>query len=273
LSRETRHRTSDQVAALFDMDLRARRRDRAARKGAELFLFERVFADCLDRITLVQRSFEHALLIGCPDAEWPKRLRDLADVVEVRDPGRLFAEAAGGEQLIEDDWRPQPLLYDLVVTIGTLDTVNDLPLALRILFEAMTEGALLIGAMSGGDSLPQLRNAARAADAVTGAASPHVHPRVEASAVAPLMTGTGFAMPVVDVDRIEVRYRTLATLVSDLRAMGATNVLERRSRTPLLRGAYCAAHRAFETAGTDGRTAEIFEILHFAAWKGQAGNR
>ena len=52
---------------LFDMKLRALRRDRAARIGPELFLFDRIFDDCLERLALVNRRFERALLIGCPN--------------------------------------------------------------------------------------------------------------------------------------------------------------------------------------------------------------
>src|SRR4029079_3661580 len=102
--------------------------------------------------------------------------------IDVRDRGRSFAQLAGGKLIVEDEWTPDPGIYDLVVAIGTLDTVNDLPLALRLLFAALTEDALLIGAISGGETLPKLRAAMRTADAVTGAASPHVHPRIEASA-------------------------------------------------------------------------------------------
>src|SRR5437899_2283708 len=130
LSLETGHRTSAAVSSLFDMELRALRRDRAARMGPELFLFERAFADCLERLALMPRRFDRALLIGCPDAEWPKRLGGLVQSVDVRDPGPLFARAAGGETIIEDAWTPAPETYDLVLAIGTLDTVNDLPRAL-----------------------------------------------------------------------------------------------------------------------------------------------
>jgi len=257
------------MGELFDMELRAVRRDRAARTGPELFLFERVFADCLERIALVQRRFERALLVGCPDPGWPDRLRQTSNSVDVRDPGPLFAQAAGGEPIVEDAWLPEPRAYDLVVAIGTLDTVNGLPLALRILFEAMADDALLIGAVSGGETLPKLRSVMRAADAVAGAASAHVHPRLEASQLAPLLSNAGFAMPVVDVDRVNVNYASFERLVGDLRMMGATNVLRERARVPLSRAAYRAAADAF--AGD--RTAETFEILHFAAWKapGQIG--
>lgn len=257
---------------LFDMKLRALRRDRAARAGPELFLFERVFADCLERIALMSRRFERALLIGCPDQGWPERLRACAADVDVRDPGPLFADAAGGDVIVEDAWSPeaQAPAHDLVVAVGTLDTVNGLPLALRLIGHAMRPGGLFIGAMSGGDTLPELRAAMRAADALTGIAAPHVHPRIEASALSPLLADAGFERSVVDVERVQVSYTSLDGLVRDLRAMGATNVLTSKP-PPLTRAQRGAASRTFEDAAIDGRTTETFEIIHFAAWAPQIG--
>jgi hypothetical protein len=104
----------------------------------------------------------------------------------------------------------------------------------------------------------------QAADRVLGAAAPHVHPRIEASALAALLSAAGFIMPVVDVDRVRVSYPSLQRLVGDLRRMGATNVLAQRPRTPLLRAARAAAEQAFTAAGEPVQ--ELFEILHFAAW-------
>lgn len=247
------------------MHARALRRDRAARSGTELFLFRRAFDDCLERLELMQRRFERALLIGCPDPEWPARLRALAGDVHVRDPGPLFARSAGGEMLIEDCWHPPDEAYDLVLALGTFDTVNDLRLAVQLIRYAMREDGLFLGALSGGDTLPQLRNAMRAADAVSGAAAPHVHPRVEASALAPLLAEAGFTNPVVDVDRAAVSYASLDRLIADLRSMGATNVLTVRPRF-IGKSARAAAFTAFRSSGDGTRTVETFEILHFAAW-------
>ena len=245
------------------MELRALRRDRAARVGPELFLLQRAFDDCLERIGLVQRRFRSALLIGCPSPEWPRQLRSIVEQVDVRDPARLFADAAGGLEILEDAWSA-PAAYDLVLAIGTLDTVNDLPLALRSMRQAMLPDGLFIGALSGGDTLPQLRAAIRAVD--RGGAAPHVHPRIEASALAPLLSAAGFVMPVVDVDRVQVSYPDLPALVADLRAMGATNILNQRGRLPISRQAFAAASSIFAAAGDGERTVETFEILHFAAW-------
>jgi NADH dehydrogenase [ubiquinone] 1 alpha subcomplex assembly factor 5 len=258
-------RTSAGVAELFDMKLRAMRRDRAARTGVEMFLYEHAFVDCLERIELIQRRFERALLIGCPDARWPERLRSLAGDVEVRDPGPLFAERAHGELLVEDAWVPREGANDLVLAVGSLDSINDLPLALRLIRHAMRSDAVLMGALSGGGTLPQLRRAMRSADAVSGLAMPHVHPRVEAAALAPLLQEAGFVRPVVDVDRVTVSYRSLERLVGDLRSMGTTNVLHARPRA-VGRAGRSAATRAFVEAGDGSRTLETFEILHFAAF-------
>ncbi|HEY8591595.1 MAG TPA: SAM-dependent methyltransferase [Sphingomicrobium sp.] len=250
---------------LFDNHLRALRRDRAARLGTELFLFDRVFEDCLERIALMDQRFESALLIGCPDPTWPERLKLVAERVDVRDPAPLFAAEAGGSDIQEDRWEPLPTSCDLVVAIGTLDTVNDLPVALRLIGHGMKPGALFIGAVAGGDTLPQLRGAMRAADALGGGAAAHVHPRIEPAALAPLLESAGFIKPVVDVDRVQLSYRSMAQLVGDLRRMGATNVLTSRSPS-LTRAQAHAAAQAFSEAGNGERTKETIEVLHFVAW-------
>ena len=251
---------------LFDMELRALRRDRAYRNGPELFLHERAFDDCLDRIALIQRIFESALLIGCPDPGWRGRLGDYAGSVEIIEPGPLFARAAGAQFANEDQCDPRVNAFDLCVAIGTLDTVNDLRRALQSVRAALKKDSLFIGALAGGDGLPQLRRAMHAADQVAGAASPRVHPRIEAASLAPLLSACGFIKPVVDVDRVQVSYETLDRLVCDLRGMAATNILLTRSRKPLSRSAKAAAAEAFRSAGDGSRTIETFELLHFAAW-------
>lgn len=258
-------RTSAPVPDLFDMRLRALRRDRAARMGTELFLHERAFEDCLERISLSGRRFEHALLIGSPDRAWPKRAKAAANAVEVRDPGALFAKHSCGEVIEEDRWQPPQGTYDLVIAVGTLDTVNDLPLALKLIRYAMRSDGLFIGALSGGDTLPKLRSAMRAADSLSPGAAPHVHPRIEAASLAPLLEQAGFVAPVVDVDRVAVSYASFDRLVRDLRAMGAANLLHSRPRF-IGRRARAAASEAFNKAGDGSRTVETFELLHFAAW-------
>ena len=254
------------MTELFDLQLRAMRRDRAARLGVEPFLYQHAFDDCLERLALIERRFDHAFLLGCLDPAAALQLAARVGQLDVRDPSALLAKAAGGEQLTEEAWQLEPAAYDLIVTLGTLDTVNMLPLVLRSLFAALQPDSFLLGVVPGGDTLPRLRAALRAADAVEGAAQPHVHPRIAAAALAPLLTDAGFVRPVIDVDRVQVGYSELGRLIGDLRAMGATNVLKERPRRGFSRRALAAASADFSEAGDGQRTVETVELLHFAAW-------
>lgn len=251
---------------VFDMQARALRRDRAFRSGPVLFLHDRAYDEIIDRMADIKHRFSSALLIGALNPEWAEGIAEMAGKVTVVDPGESFARQSGGIQAPEDRLDLEPGSFDLCVAIGTLDTVNDLPQALLRIRFLLKADSLLIGAMSGGGTLPRLRQAMRAADAVGGAASPHVHPRVEPSALAHLLSAAGFVIPVVDVERIRVAYRSFRKLVADLRGMGATNVLSARSRKPLTRASLAVAERDFRSGAEDGRTIETFELLQFAAW-------
>lgn len=221
--------------------------------GADYFLHERAFEDVLERLTGINRSFRSTLLFGHAGRDWATRLQSVG-VLEVAhvEPG---ADA------------PLPASPDLCISIGVLDTIDALPDILGAIRHLMAPDGLFLGALAGGQSFPALRSAMFAADqAQGGAAHPRVHPRVEASALAGLLSEAGFTGPVVDVDRVRLAYRDLGTLVGDLRRMAGTNRLLQRSRTPILRRGLAAARQAFSGLGAGEKTQETLEILHFAAW-------
>ena len=249
---------------LFDRNLRALQRDRAALIGPELFLFDRAIEDCLDRIQAISRPFNRTLLIGCPSADWPERLQPIAGLVDVVDPGPRFAAAAGGVAAQEDRHDFGESRYDLCVAVGTLDTVNDLALALQLVRRALRPEAPFIGAVVGGNSFPALRSALIKADRVKGQAVARTHPRIEAASLAGLLASAGFSMPVVDVERVTLRYSNFEALVRDLRAMAGGNCLA--ERWPLSRAAAARAADEFAKLRVGGKTEELVEILHFLAW-------
>ena len=223
----TRRTSAPVTTPLFDQQLLAMRRRRALREGADLFLHERALEDIVERLSLVRRRFRSALLIGWPGSWWPETIRDLGEKVRVIEPEAIT-------QL-------EPATHDLCIAVGGLDTVDDLRRALLTIRFALEEDSLFLGAIPGGDTLPRLREAMRAADEQMGGASPHVHPRIEPVGLSSLLGDTGFTMPVVDVDRVQASYEALWGLVRDLRRMAATNVLASRSRRHLSRAAVEAA--------------------------------
>ena len=234
-----------------------------------MFLLDRAFDDCLDRLRDIRRSFDQALFIGCPSPDWPRRLAEFAAEVEVVDPGALFASRARGAQIEEDRHDFGADRYDLCIAVGTLDTVNDLPLALGLLARSLRPDSPLIGAIAGGDTLPALRSSVIEAGRQLGRLVARTHPRIEAAALAQLLAAAGFAMPVVDVDRVRIRYEDLDALVKDLRSMAATSVLFQRAPA-MSKKEWALLREAFLARAIDGRIEETVEILHFLGWTQQS---
>ncbi|HEY0311660.1 MAG TPA: methyltransferase domain-containing protein [Allosphingosinicella sp.] len=252
----------------FDRTLRRLRRDRAAMAGEEAdYLFRRAADEMLERLDLVTRSFSRALDLGTGRGYLARRLRDRGLEVVQADAGVRFAAASSGMQGDEDRLPFADSAFDLVVSVAALDSVNDLPGALILARRALAPDGLFLGAFAGAGTLPRLREAMAAADEAEGGAAPRIHPQIDVRAAGDLLQRAGFALPVADSETVEVRYSGLRTLVGDLRAMGATNILATRSRKPLGRRAYAAAIAAFAAeAEADGKTRERFEILHLLGW-------
>jgi NADH dehydrogenase [ubiquinone] 1 alpha subcomplex assembly factor 5 len=256
--------------APFDRRLRRLRRERAALSfvGAD-YLHRRAADELLERMNGIKRDFREALDLGCAGGYISAELRRRGLDVTAADCGRLFSrDQANGIRCDEDRLPFADASFDLVVSVGVLDSVNDLPGALTLIRRSLKPDGLFLGAFAGAGSLPRLRSAMQAADAAaTGGGSPRIHPQIDVRAAGDLLVRAGFALPVADVDSLQIRFRDLNSLVADLRAMGSTNLLTSRSRTPLTRFARAAALADFAAAGgLDGRTAERFEIIHLAGW-------
>jgi SAM-dependent methyltransferase len=253
----------------FNRRLRRLRRDRAAASGASAdYLHRRAANELIERLDLVRRSFRTALDLGCGDSYLAGRLRERGLDVVPADAGRRFAAAASGVQGDEDRLPFADHAFDLIVSVGALDSVNDLPGALTLIRRALRPDGLFLAAFVGAGSLPRLRAAIRAAEEAEGiAASPHIHPQIDVRAAGDLLGRAGFTLPVVDSEVVTVRFSHLMQLVTDIRAMGATNLLGARSRRPFGRLGLAAAIAQFAAAADpDGKTAERFEILHLSGW-------
>ncbi len=253
----------------FDRSLRRLRRDRAARLTKEPHpLLERMAEEIEERLAMVSRGFERALELGAGPGLLGERLRAQGLEVASADAGALFAGRLGGTQCDEDRLPFPPGTFDLVVSTGTLDSVNDLPGALVQIRRLLRPDGLFLAAFAGAGSLPLLRRAMSAAEEAEGQpASPRLHPQIDIRAAGDLLGRAGFALPVADSEKVSVRFATLDRLVRDLRELGWTNILSERSRRPIGRAGLAAAHAAFaEAADSDGRATERFEIIHLSGW-------
>ena len=251
----------------FDRRLRRLRRDRAARTGFVDYLHRHAADDLLDRLDSVTRSFTRVLDLGCAGGFLGETLRGRGLEVTSADAGLLFARRADGIMCDEDRLPFTDGAFDLVVSVGVLDSVNDLPGALTLIRRVLRPDGLFLGAFAGAGSLPRLRAAMLAADALGEGASPRIHPQIDVRAAGDLLARAGFALPVADSSRVDVRFPHLFAVVADLRRMAGTNILASRARRPILRSGLAAAAAEFAAAAEpDGKTVEHFDIIHLAGW-------
>ena len=242
---------------LFDRALLRARMERARRGGPATFLLDRVREDFEDRMQAVTRNF--------------------ADVADIWTPGELLRKPLAGrfQSIVRVDFDPsevlqlQPESLDLIVSALAFQFVNDLPGVLAQIRRALKPDGLLLAAMIGGDTLTELRQSFAAAEAeCEGGVSPRVAPFADLRDVGALLQRAGLALPVTDVDRVVVRYDSAFALMTDLRRMGATNILIERRRTPTRRATMLRMAQIYgeRFADADGRIRATFDVIWLSGW-------
>ncbi|NNM71243.1 methyltransferase domain-containing protein [Enterovirga aerilata] len=256
---------------VFDRALVRKRLARAIEGRFAGFLLERAALDLEERLSAVSRPFPLAVDIGTPTpiaAEIVARSRPgtaIARIAPAPGPASFIPTALGDEERLPIG----PESVDLAVSLLALQSVNDLPGALLQIRRALRPDGLLLACLFGGDTLTELRQAFAAAEAeMEGGASPRVAPFADVRSLGGLLQRAGFALPVVDLETVTVRYRDAFRLMQDLRAMGLTNALAERRRAPLRRATLIrmAAFYAERFADPDGRIRATFDIVWLSGW-------
>ena len=260
---------------VFDRTLHARRLERASTGAHQAeFLKVRVAEDLVERLVGIQRTFALGVDLGAGGGLIGRTLADQAPakvdhLVETDLSTRTMRR--DGRQVVADEER-LPFVtgsLDLVVSALALHWVNDLVGTLIQIRRALRPDGLFIGALLGGATLTELRQSLTAAeDKVRGGAGPRVSPFVDAPDGAALLQRAGFALPVVDTDKITVLYESPLALIADLRAMGETNVLVDRPRLPLTRPLLQEMCHVYvkRFSKRPGRIEATFEIITLTGW-------
>ncbi len=246
---------------IFDRAARRRQRDRAAAHYAEHDFIRATMLDGIaERLASVKRRFADVLDLGSFDG----RLTPPAGARVARlDAGHAFARVAGAVQGDEDRLPFADASFDLVVSAGVLDQVNDVPGALALIRRVLRPDGLFLGAMVGAGSLATLRTALRAAEKDRPVA--RLHPQIDVRSAGDLLMRAGFALPVADAEPLNVRYGNLGRLFDDLRGMAGSNILV--DRQAMGRSTLARASAAFaDGADPDGRVSERFEIIYLTGW-------
>ncbi|MGE0723895.1 MAG: methyltransferase domain-containing protein [Alphaproteobacteria bacterium] len=266
------------VARPFDPAAVVRHRARAVPTlAAHGFLLDEVAARLADRLDDLRRTFPLGLDLGARGGALARALDRRPSVAALVHADRNAAALAGLPRAVVVDPEALPFAgLDLVASVLELHWTNDLPGALVQIRRALRPDGLLLAAIFGGETLAELREAWMAAEIeVEGGASPRVSPFVDVRDAGALLQRAGFALPVVDADRITATYPDALALMRELRGMGEANaVAERRRgftrRATLFRAAAIYAERF---AGADGRIPATFEVLTLTAWAPHASQQ
>lgn len=252
-------RMTNEVPELFDGVKAEMALVRAQRSRPETFLAERLAEDAAERMVPVLRDLPLALDLGTPVPHLREALARAGRVWQVIAP----AEAERAE--------PAPQSLDFILSAGVFHRINDLPGLMLRIRRALRPDGLMLAVFPGGDTLHELRDCLlRAESEITGNAVMRVAPMIDVRAGGQLLQRAGFALPVADSERITVRYSSLMRLVRDLRAMGASaSLLRRSSATPRLKRAIflrAAALYAEHHADGDGKLRATFEFIWLSGW-------
>jgi SAM-dependent methyltransferase len=227
--------------------------------AADRWLLARMADEILFRLSAVKRDFESVLLLG-PYAN------TMASHCEERGLSGVIASllpVAGPWPVVqcdEDRLAIKDQSFDLVIAVGGLDTVNDLPGALILVRRILKPGGLFLGSMVGAGSLMGLRTLLASGEPVL-----RTHPQIDVRASGDLLARAGFALPVADAELAEARYSDLNRLLADIRANALGNCLA--ARTPLGRQSKANLQAGFDAAKMQqGRFVEQANLLYLTGW-------
>jgi NADH dehydrogenase [ubiquinone] 1 alpha subcomplex assembly factor 5 len=253
----------------FDRSLVAKHRDRAAIHFAGADFLKRTMAKHIsERVRDVPRSFDWVLDLGChtgfPEAlfgtHWVSC--DLSSAMVEQAPAMRVCAS-------EEALPFAPASFDLILSAGSLHWVNDLPGSLIQIRHCLKPDGLFVACLLGGETLSALRACFLQAEAeLTLGASPRISPMLDVREGGALLQRAGFAMPVADIDTLEVHYQSPWKLLADLRAMGETNALHARARTPLRREvlAHTLALYNDQQRTPEGLIRARFDLVTLTAW-------
>ncbi len=238
---------------IFDARAAQASRARALRIAGDRFLDQAALEGLCDRLAAVTRRFEHGLWIG---EALPPAMRPFA--------GDWHVAEFDAREVLSGDAGP----FDLAVSLYSLQAINDLPGALIQIRRALKPDGLFLASLFGGETWQELRESfAIAGSDISGGISPRVSPFADVRDMGALLQRAGFALPVADVERLQVRYRDFGSLARDLRAHGQGNALAGRQRRFLgrrLLHALIAHYSAHHAQG--GKLNATFETIYLTGW-------
>lgn len=255
---------------LFD---RARLRKRHARAAPSFlqhdFLWKQAAARAEESLSYIARRFPRVLAFGGHSLAFPSETPLIHAALA---PMGITPALIADEECLPfaDD------SFDAVISLLTLQWVNDLPGTLAQIRRILKPDGLFFAILPGGASLHELRSIfAQVEAARTGGISPRVAPFLDVRDGGSLLQRAGFALPVADSEIFDVSYENMFTLMQDLRGAGEVNMLQQQVQHFTPRGFFADAAALYAAQHSDGenRIRATVEFITLTGWKPAANQQ
>ena len=257
-------------AEIFDRRIVRLRRDRIASDFQKYdFLNREITNRLIDNIQDIKRTFNRVLNLGCHSKTITDHFKK-SFIVDQNLSFKMTAKADCSKIQADEEFLPlRDQSLDLVISCLNLHWVNDLPGTLVQTKHCLKPDGLFLGAFLGGETLTELRQSMLKADMeYHGGISPHISPFIDVRDAGSLMQRAGFALPVVNIEKITVTYSDAFSLMKELRGMGENNALVKRYKaltSPKLM-LNVAKHYHADFALENGKIPATFNIIYMQGW-------
>ncbi|MES2985412.1 MAG: methyltransferase domain-containing protein [Pseudomonadota bacterium] len=255
---------------LFD---RTRLRKRAERARASFsqhdFLWHEAAARAEESLSYIARDFPRILAFGAQGFTPAPGTTQMIHAAHT---------AGNGIQLVADE---ECLPFadnsaDAVISLLTLQWVNDIPGTLAQIRRILKPDGLFFAILPGGESLRELRSIFAATEAAqSGGVSPRVAPFIDVRDAGALLQRAGFALPVADSELLTVSYPHLFALMGDLRGAGQVNMLRAQPQHFTARKFFqeAAERYASQFSDAENRITATVEFITLTGWKPAANQQ
>ena len=230
----------------------------------------------LERLELVTLAPEAVLDLGCGTGEQTQQLMQryakarvhaldfaLPMLRHARKRGRWLRRP----RCICGDMEQLPLAddsVDLICSNLAFQWASDPVLLYRECLRVLRPDGLLMFTTFGPDTLQELRSAWSAVDDHA-----HVSPFMDMHDLGDILVNSGYAAPVMDVERIVLTYGNVDDLMRDLKRIGARNATSGRPRGLTGKARMQAMREAYEKFRCDELLPATYEVVYGHAWAPQ----
>lgn len=139
---------------------------------------------------------------------------------------------------------------------------NDLKQTFTEAYRVLEDGGLLMFSTFGPDTLKELRQVFESVDSFN-----HVNRFIDMHDIGDMLVGSGFSLPVMDMEYITLTYEDVKSVMQDLKAIGARNATLGRRRGLMGKATWQQVIDQYEILRKDGRLPATYEVVYGHAWK------